>query len=197
MFCFSVNSLRNWTKHWLSECPVTSLHYAPPSPILRKDVEEVTLGRGIHLRGEGDAPPTPSKHQEHLSLSLRPVWLEYTFEESTFHLTPQFLTNKEESSTYPSSGLCWRDTIRRRRNLRLGDLFSGQSVAPQSVSSMEDQITDQKTVLRRISFLLYSQSLITVPAHLRKAAHPSHWLWVRLAHIFSWNLGRRKSSQEA
>lgn len=33
-----------------------------------------------------------------------------TFEESTFHVTPQFLTKKEEFSTYPSSGLCWRDT---------------------------------------------------------------------------------------
>lgn len=35
-----------------------------------------------------------------------------TFEESTFHITPQFLTKKEEFSTYPSSGLCWRDIPR-------------------------------------------------------------------------------------
>lgn len=51
-----------------------------------------------------------------------------------------------------------RHTTRRRRVLRSGDLFSGQSGHTGTVSSVEDRIRDQKTVLCCISGLLYSPS---------------------------------------
>ncbi|KAK5862537.1 hypothetical protein PBY51_017922 [Eleginops maclovinus] len=67
---------------------------------------------------------------------------------------PQFLAKTEEFSTYPSSGLCWRDTQKQKPS---DDLFSGQGGRTVTVSSPEDQITDQKTVLCCTSCLLESE----------------------------------------
>ncbi|KAK9513545.1 hypothetical protein VZT92_027071 [Zoarces viviparus] len=62
------------------------------------------------------------------------------FEESTFHVTPQFLTKKEEEfGTYASTGLRWRDA---QTHLRSDDLFSGRCGHTVAASSTEDRITD-------------------------------------------------------
>lgn len=66
----------------------------------------------------------------------------------------QFLTKKEEFSTYPSSGLYRRDTHAEGESCTRATYFQ-VSVATQSVSSVEDWITDLKTVLCCISSLLY------------------------------------------
>ena len=91
----------------------------------------------------------PSKHRQHLSLSLHSAVAEGggTFEESTFHFTPSFSRRKEEFSTYPSSGLCWRDTQHvEGEACGRATYFSGQSGHTDAVSSTEDLITHQKTV---------------------------------------------------
>lgn len=114
----------------------------------------------------------PSKHQQHLSLSLHPVGEGDTFEESTFHVTPP--VSHEEGGVQHLSFLRFmleRDTTRTR--LQSGDLFSGRRGHTVAVLSAEDQITDQKTVLCCISCLLYRWSKVS-QCHLRKAAHPSH-----------------------
>lgn len=72
--------------------------------------EETTLGRAVLGRVE-TTPFSPLQSTNNTSAcpsTLR--WHGDTFEESTFHVTPQFLTKKEEFSTYPSSGFCWKDT---------------------------------------------------------------------------------------
>lgn len=53
----------------------------------------------------------PSKHQQHLSLSLHPAGGGTPLRRAPSTSLPQFLTKKEEFSTYPSSGLCWRETL--------------------------------------------------------------------------------------
>lgn len=112
------------------------------------------------------APSLPLlKHLQHLSLSLHLCGGSgITFEESTFNFTPQFLTKEEEFSTYPSSGLCWRDIYRVT--------YFQVSVRPHS----QDQISDRKAVFCYISCLLcrWSKQSVTVSAHLGKAAHPSY-----------------------
>ncbi|KAL7394239.1 hypothetical protein ABVT39_022858 [Epinephelus coioides] len=79
------------------------------------------------------------------------------FEQSTFHVTPP--VSHEEGGVQHLSLLRFmleRHTTRRRRSLRTGDLFSGQ--CGHTVSSMEDRITDQNTVLCCISCPLCSLS---------------------------------------
>lgn len=162
----------------LSECHVTSLHYASPSPVQREDWQRPLWGEEF-MEGVEDA------HLAHFKAPTSAVFLHPAggrgtpFEESTFHVTPPpFLTKEEEFSPYPSSGLCWRDTqhVEGEACARSDDLFSGRCGHTVAVSSVEDRITDQKTlVLCCISCLLYSRELrVLVPAHLRKAAHPSH-----------------------
>ncbi|KAI9532335.1 hypothetical protein NQZ68_033276 [Dissostichus eleginoides] len=82
----------------------------------------------------------PSKHQPQGD----------TFEESTFHHTPQFVTKTREFSTYPSSETLNTQKALRRPIFRSVWLHS-RSVLP------EDQITDQKTVLCCTSCLLESE----------------------------------------
>lgn len=60
---------------------------------------------------------------------------------------------------------------------------------------MEDQIWSQNQEDGALLHLLSALQLelrVTVPAHLRKAAHPSHWFWVRLDPLFCWSFGHRK-----
>lgn len=89
-------------------CHISALCIALPCP--KRGLVETTLGRGIHGGWRKHpsrpfkAPTTPQPLPPPCSGRGTP------FEESTFHVTPQFLTKKEEFSTYPSSGLCWRDT---------------------------------------------------------------------------------------
>lgn len=91
-------------------CHISALCIALPRPKTRTGGDH--FGERNSWRVETTPISPPSKHQQHLSLFLHPMMAGGgdTFEESTFHVTPQFLTQKEEFSTYPSSGLCWRDT---------------------------------------------------------------------------------------
>lgn len=90
-------------------CHISALCIALPCP--KRGPAETTLGRGIH-GGWRRRPSRPlSKHQQHLSLSLHPaVAGGHLLSRAPSTSLPQFLTKKEEFSTYPSSGLCWRDT---------------------------------------------------------------------------------------
>lgn len=89
-------------------CHISALCIALPCP--KTGLVETTLGRGIH-GGWRRHPSCPLQSTNNTSASPSTLWWQGdTFEESTFHVTPQFLTQKEEFSTYPSSGLCWSDT---------------------------------------------------------------------------------------
>lgn len=177
-------------------CHISALCTTLPYP--KRGLAEATLGRGIHW-GRRRCPSRPIKTPATPQPLPPPcvagvhLWGE--------HLPPHSTISHEQGGVKHLSLFRFvleRHIIRRRKSPWLGDLFSGQSGPTVTVSSKEDQITDQKMVLGRISFLLdFWRLRITVRAHLRKAAHPSHWVWVKLDHIFSWNFGRRKSSQEA
>lgn len=112
----------------------------------------------------------PSKHQPQGD----------TFEESTFHHTPQFVTKTREFSTYPSSGLCWRDTQHAEgpQTTYFQVSVAAQSQCPPGGS---DHRPEDGALLHLLS------PGVRVPARLRKAAHPT-----RLGHIFCWSCDHRK-----
>ncbi|KAF1387696.1 hypothetical protein PFLUV_G00082640 [Perca fluviatilis] len=82
------------------------MHRPPPS---KERTGGDHFGERNSRRVEKTPTSPPSKHQPQ---PLPPPSGDRgtSFEESTFHITPKFLTKEEEFSTYPSSGLCWRDT---------------------------------------------------------------------------------------
>lgn len=114
------------------------------------------------MQGGEDTHLAPSKHRQHLSLSLHPCdggGGGHLLRRE--HLPLHSPVSHEEGGVQHLSLLRFmleRHTTRRRRVLRSGDLFSGQSGHTGTVSSVEDRIRDQKTVLCCISGLLYSPS---------------------------------------
>lgn len=102
------------------------------------------------------APTTPQPHPPPCGRGLGVGG--HLLGENTFHVTPQFLTKKEEFSTYPSSGLSWRDKQHAQGESCGRVTYFQVSVQTDTVSSVEDQITDQKTELCCNSGLLHSWS---------------------------------------
>lgn len=112
--------------------------------------------------------PLQSTNNTSASPSNLPWWQGDIFEESTFHIAPQFLTQKEEFSTYPSSGLRRRDTQHvKGEACDRANLFSGQH--GHTVSVLHGGSDHRPDLL---SALQLKPSLI-MPVHFRKAAHPS------------------------
>lgn len=84
-----------------------TMHRPPLSK--ERGLVETTLGRGIHGGWRGHpspfkAPTTPQPLPPPSGGRGTPL------SRAPSTSLPQFLTKKEEFSTYPSSGLCWRDT---------------------------------------------------------------------------------------
>lgn len=136
-------------------CHISALCITLPCP--KRGLVETTLGRGISWRVEKTPISPPSKHQQHLSLPLHFVVAGgHLLRRALSTSLPQLLTKKEEFSTYPSSGFCWRDT--QHTEGESCSVMSGRCGHTVPVFSVEDGLTDQTAVLCSISCLLYSWS---------------------------------------
>lgn len=156
----------------LSECHVTSLHYASPSPVQRVDwwrpLWGIHGGRHTHL--------APSEHRQHLSLPLHLVVAEWGHllkvgtpstslsslrKRSTALIAPRVYVSETDNMCEQNSAVGW--PIFRS--------VSTQWLGPQS----RIQARSEDAALWHLWSSLRMALRVLVPTHLRKAVHASPW----------------------
>lgn len=176
-------------------CHISALCITLPCP--KRGLVETTFGERNSCRVE-KTPISPLQSTDNTSASpSTPVMAgggDTFWGESTFHFTPQFLTKKEEFSTYPSSGLCWRDTQHVEGESCGQATYFQVRVATQAQFPpwrIGSETRRQCSVASLVCSTVRAKSL-SARSSQKKAAHPSHRFWVRPDHIFSWSFGHRK-----
>lgn len=142
-------------------CHISALCIALPCP--KRGLVETTFGERISCRVE-KTPISPLQSTDNTSASPSTPVMAAAGRGHLLrreHLPLHSPVSHEEGGVQHLSLLRFmleRHTTRRRRVLRSGDRFSGQSGHTVAVSSVEDRIRDQKTVLCCISGLPHSPS---------------------------------------